>query len=137
MFGLWGLGVSSGHIKVWFSPAQLAGQDLTLLVKAWSRGQLCWFDPSVDLLARYNPMATECNLISNSHLLRASFLAPTRNERETVGGSLHIHRFYLKTSSHFPKGLNYQETCESKTMPRKNIIVEQRQYHFLSIVFVS
>lgn len=73
-------------------------------------------------------MATECNLIPNIHLLRASFLAPTENKRETGGGSVHSHHFYkgktLKTSSHFPKGPNYQETCEGKTMPRENITVE-------------
>lgn len=129
MLGWWGVGVSSGHIKVQFGPAKAAGQDLALLVKGWDGGQLCWFDPSVDLSSWYNSMATERNLIPSSGLLHASLLAHLRNKRETVAG-----RCMLtvapggKTSKPldiFPKAhTNNWETCEGKSMPRESIIAE-------------
>lgn len=84
------MGASSGHIKVWLSPSSAAGQNLAPLVKVWSRGQLCCFDPSVDLLSWFNPKATECNLIPSSGLL----LAQTGIKRETVDKSMHVHHFY-------------------------------------------
>lgn len=90
VLGLWGAGVSSGHIQVPFSPTQAAGQDLVLLVKGWDGGQLCWFDPSVDLSSWNNSMATECNLISSRGLLHATLLAHPGNKKEAVDDSAHI-----------------------------------------------
>ena len=85
---------SSGHIKVQLSPAYAAGQGLAPLVKGWAGGQLCWFDPSVDLSAWVNSLATESNLTPSSGLLRASLLAHPGNKRKAVDESLHIHLLY-------------------------------------------
>ena len=84
MLGLWGVGISSGHTKVQPSQAYAAGQGLAPLVKGWAGGQLCWFDPSVDLSAWYNSLATESNLIPSSGLLHASLLAHPGNKRKAV-----------------------------------------------------
>lgn len=94
MLGLWGVGISSGHTKVQPSQAYAAGQGLAPLVKGWAGGQLCWFDPSVDLSAWYNSLATESNLIPSSGLLHASLLAHPGNKRKAFDESLHIHHLY-------------------------------------------
>lgn len=129
VLGLWGVGISSGHIKVQLSPAYAAGQGLAPLVKGWAGGQLCWFDPSVDLSAWGNSLATEPNLIPSSGLLQASLLAHPGNKRKAVDESLHIHHLYWVKPQNLwmfsQRPTQKIGNLRRQPVPRESVIVEQ------------